>query len=618
MKRASLFSKFIIVLIPLLVVAAVATGAGLGYFSHRSFLKTIRADYRVAAAEACHQIDHYIQTAFEEIEATAALVAAIRLDPWRTHMAFQEVQYHFKRFQHMCLLDLEGRTMGAECINTDLLEPEAKAVFQQARQGRPAFSRLILLDRIPVMFIAAPVHRDGRQTAVVWARLNVKLVWDLVIQLKRDLNFGPNGHVYLVDRDHRLIASDEISRQFGQVFDLAVPRTRGRTSDVRKPGSGNQDQRPFFWIAGAGGARNIYLRSGLERPQWTLYMVQPYHEAFQFLYQGLLASLGVLAVVTLLGILLAWYTTRRFLGPVARLHQGVARAAQGDLGRPIEVDSRDEVGDLAEHFNEMQKSLQEYIHRLVEATTDLNHAKNLAVLGTTASQVNHQVGNFLNNLVLALSILKADKLSESSKTSLGIIEENTQQIQLFIQRLMDLARKTRVDLSPWKPHQEIDRIVRSFRPQADAAGVELMAEIEETPPVLADAALLDQAIGNLIQNALEACDPGDRIRVRVRLAGGRVAVEVTDTGRGIPREHLEHVFTPFFTTKIAKGTGLGLALVQSVFQTHGGETSITSSPDQGTQVTCWLPTAPAGSKTDPAPGGAPAEPAESDTLPGNY
>ena len=333
MKRTSLFGKFIIVLIPLLIVAALATGAGLGYFGHRTYLKTIRADYTVAAAEACHQIDHYIQTAFQETNAAAALVAAIRLDRWRTEMAFREMQHHFKRFQQMRLLDLDGRGMEDPLVNTDLGEPSAMAVFQRARQGRLAFSRLVLMDRIPVMFIAAPVYRDGRQTAVVWARLNVKPVWDVVIQLKRDLNFGPNGHVYLVDRDHRLIASDEISRQFGRVFGLGEPQAQDRGPeidveawqqekqfDTRDPETlkslmGNQENRPFFWISNVTGTRTIYLRSSLKRPNWTLYMVQPYDEAFHFLYQGLLASMGVLAGVTLAGILLTWYTTRRFLAP---------------------------------------------------------------------------------------------------------------------------------------------------------------------------------------------------------------------------------------------------------------------------------------------------------------
>ncbi|MDY6852447.1 MAG: ATP-binding protein, partial [Thermodesulfobacteriota bacterium] len=483
--------------------------------------------------------------------------------------------------------------------------------FQEAGQGRLAYSRIVILDRIPVIFIAAPVFYDGRQVAVLWSRLNAKPIWDVVIQLKRDLNFKADGHVYLLDRDKTLIAGDEVSRQFGQVLDFGSPHKPAAAPhldlqalretkhfDTYDPATLKSllkgwHSRPDFWISPFEEEKTIFVRSSIKGMKWTLYMVQPYAEAFYFLIQGFWASAGLVVLVILVGVPLTWVTARRFLAPVARLRQGVARAAAGNLSQPIEIKTQDEIEELARHFNEMQASLQEYINRLVSTTEDLNHAKCLAVLGTTASKVNHQVGNFLNNLGLALSIIKIDHLSDPSRHSLAVIEENTRQIQMFIERLLNFSRRADLTLTPWLPGPELKRILDARQDQAKEKQVTLSLKAVTTPPILADRVLLEQALLNLLDNALEATPPEGRVEVGIGLDGERIKIEIEDTGHGIAPEDLDNIFTPFFTTKKGKGTGLGLALVQTIIEAHGGEVIITSRPDQGTKATCWLPAAPA-------------------------
>ncbi|MEW6265902.1 MAG: sensor histidine kinase [Thermodesulfobacteriota bacterium] len=611
MARKSIFRKFTLLVIPLTVVTALAIGLGLAIVSHQAFLSTIQADYRVASAQAARHIELYLTTAFDEVKAMASYVAAIRLDNWRTHMAFLEMKHELTHFQYISLVDLKGQELANAWFNQDLYNRQAWHTFQEALQGRLAYSRTVILDRVPVMFLAHPVYYDGRLTAVVWARLNLKPVWDVIIQLKRDLNFGPEAHVYLVDQNRTLISSDEVSRRFGQKMEIEAPADlpqpppldihgweEKKKLDTHDPATLkslllDRRHRPDFWIAPYQDKRTIFLRVEVRDLGWTLYMTQPYWEAFFFLNQALWLSLGVVVAAVLVGTLLAWLTTRRILTPLGRLHQGVARAAQGNLTEPIDTDSIDEVGDLAAHFNEMQTALKDYLNRLVTAMTDLNHAKCLAVLGTTASKVNHQVGNFLNNLILALAILKADQLSAESRASLAIIEENTRQILNFTESLLSFSRKAELNLTVWHPVEELARLLAENRTQAESKGLDLRLQDQPTPPVLADQALLHQALANLLQNAIEASDPGGRITVRVESEGERIRIEVEDDGRGIPAQDLPNVFTPFFTTKKGKGTGLGLALVQTVLQAHGGETSLTSEEGRGTKAICWLPIAPA-------------------------
>ena len=626
MKRTSLFKKISLVIVPLIVLTAVLTWLGFSIISQTAFLNTIRADFSLAAALASRQIESYVNGAFQDIQASAGFASAIRLDSWRTQMALTELRHQFPQFQQMSMIGLDGRVGANSGLHQDLTNSEAHQVFLKARAGHLAFSQMVLLNQMPVMFIAAPVFYDGEVVAVVWGRLNVKPVWDVVIQLKRDLNLGPRGHAYLLDDNSALVGSDDMSRGFGSVLHLAEPPeaqqappfdiNKWRTNkefDTYHPGIlksllKNRQLTPDFWIADADGVKTIFLRSTIQGLGWTLYMTQPYYSAFSFLYEALWASLGLALVLTMLAAVASWITTKRILGPVTKLHLGVSRAAQGDFSQPIIVSSRDEVGELASQFNEMQKSLQEYIRRLVTMTTDLNHAKNLAVLGTTASKVNHQVGNFLNNLVLALSILKTDTLSEPSRVSLEVIEENTRQIQMFIERLMNFARRADLSIAPWSPARELEKLVDSCRNQARAKGVVLTLKAEDTPPVLADGILLEQALLNLMTNALDALGTGGVLVVGCGMDGDRVRLEVRDNGPGIPQEDLENVFTPFFTTKKTKGTGLGLALAQTVIQSHGGEIILNSLEGQGVVVTCWLPAAPPHSQTNPAPNNTPVAP----------
>lgn len=611
MKKKSLFRKFTFLFIPLVILTALVVGLGLGLISRQAFEQNIKADYRLAAALASRQIEFFLESAFQETKAAASFVSAIRLDNWRTHMAITELRHKFPQFQYMSLVDMDGCELANSWFNQDLFDRDAWTTFQEAGQGRPAYSRIVILDHLPVMFIAAPVFYDGRQVAVLWGRLNAKPIWDVVIQLKRDLNFKAEGHVYLLDRDKTLIAGDEVSRQFGQVLDFGSPHKPAaaphldlqalretKRFDTYDPATLKSllkgwHNRPDFWISPFEEKKTIFVRSSIKGMKWTLYMVQPYSEAFYFLIQGFWVSAGLVVLVILVGVPLTWVTARRFLAPVARLRQGVARAASGNLSQPIEIKTQDEIEELAQHFNEMQASLQEYINRLVSTTGDLNHAKCLAVLGTTASKVNHQVGNFLNNLGLALSIIKTDHLSDPSRHSLAVIEENTRQTQMFIERLLSFSRRADLTLTPWLPGPELKRILDARQDQARENQITLSLKAKTTPPILADRVLLEQALLNLLDNALESTPPEGKVEVRAGLDGERVKIEVEDTGHGIAPEDLDNIFTPFFTTKKGKGTGLGLALVQTIIEAHGGEVIITSQPDQGVKATCWLPAAPA-------------------------
>ncbi|MFH1136031.1 MAG: ATP-binding protein [Pseudomonadota bacterium] len=609
MGKSSLFSKFKTLVVSLIMLAALSVGVGLSFIGKAAFLRTIQSDYRMVAAQAGRHTGLYLGTAFQEIRAAAAMLSAVRLDSWRHRMALAEFRRNFSQFQEIGLVysndgGPDGRLVPAP--------PEYHQVVSGALSGLVVGSSVTLRDGLPVLYLAAPVFYDGRPEAALWARLDLKPVWDLVIQIKKDLNLGPEGHVYLTDSRRKLVAGDVISGRFGQVFHLAPPTEAPATAPPAgsrlgvEPGESyeyekmstpanllrDRELRPDFWIGRGGGVKMIFLRAKVTPLDWTFYMTQPYKDAFQFLYDGLWTAFGLMSAVILVGVIVTRISTRRVLAPIARLHQGVARAAQGDFSEPIAVSSQDEVGDLANHFNDMQASLHDYVQRLVAAMTDLNHANCLAVLGTTSSQINHQVGNFLNYLMVTFSILKADRLSEDSRNSLQIIEEQTLEIKTFMERLGRFANKADLRLEKWIAQEELKKIIGSCETRAKSMLIDLNLITDGSGAVLADKVLLKQAFLNIIENAFEAAGPRGRVAARVEMDGERVRIQIQDNGRGIPAEDLDTIFTPFFSTKKGKGVGLGLALAQNVITAHRGEIIIESVVGKGTAATVWLPQAP--------------------------
>jgi len=125
------------------------------------------------------------------------------------------------------------------------------------------------------------------------------------------------------------------------------------------------------------------------------------------------------------------------------------------------------------------------------------------------------------------------------------------------------------------------------------AGIELECRFPSgLPPVRADANQLELAVLNLALNARDAMPGGGMLEVRTAAQNGSVEIEVTDTGTGIPAEHLHRIFDPFFTTKASgRGTGLGLSVTYGIVREHSGSIEVESLPGKGTQFSLELPLA---------------------------
>jgi two-component system NtrC family sensor kinase len=162
-------------------------------------------------------------------------------------------------------------------------------------------------------------------------------------------------------------------------------------------------------------------------------------------------------------------------------------------------------------------------------------------------------------------------------------------------RLLQIAQPGRPTGATCQPSQVVDAVVELFIPASQENGIRfersLGSELPDAPIGPAD---LEQLLVNLVQNSLDACVPGDTVRIDVTSCNGQLQFVVSDTGCGIERDTLNRIFDPFFTTKpVGQGTGLGLSVCLGIVRSVGGSIEVESGPGCGTRVTIMLPVRPA-------------------------
>jgi signal transduction histidine kinase len=231
---------------------------------------------------------------------------------------------------------------------------------------------------------------------------------------------------------------------------------------------------------------------------------------------------------------------------------------------------------------------------LNEAQARIIQSEKMAVVGTFASGLAHEVRNPLNSIALQLSIVERRVaplpagVAGEIRELVGVIREEVKRLDNLVGDFLQFSRSNRVQYRPASLDALVDEVARLLRPEARAAGVTLRRQrIGDTMPDLrVDPEKMKQVAINLVQNAIEAMPNGGVVTLESGLVDGRAVMVVRDTGPGLP-EGLD-VFQLFVTTK-ARGTGLGLSIAQQIVLEHGGEIAAASEPGKGATFTVSLP-----------------------------
>jgi signal transduction histidine kinase len=325
-------------------------------------------------------------------------------------------------------------------------------------------------------------------------------------------------------------------------------------------------QLPIVWWA---------FRNGMDAEAWRRYLV---------------FSIITALVPNLLLLLLVLRTISR---PLQKITLAALKVTRGGYGTEVDLKkSNDEIGLLADSFNEMSRKMAADIDEMRRLSEQLVRTEKLAAMGTLAAGVAHEVNNPLASVSSLVQMMQSESgHSVETRERLSLIAAQIERIKQVTREMTEFARprpasRTLVDLN--------ELAASSLRlAQFDMAfdSIDAILErAEDLPQILADEDQMRQVLLNLLLNARDAMPNGGELRLRTVFSPEEVSIEIADSGDGIPEEYLRSIFDPFFTTKLTgKGTGLGLAVCYGIVVAHDGRIEAANSPNGGAVFTITLP-----------------------------
>jgi signal transduction histidine kinase len=237
--------------------------------------------------------------------------------------------------------------------------------------------------------------------------------------------------------------------------------------------------------------------------------------------------------------------------------------------------------------------------RLAEEKSELarraQRAEKLAAVGTLAAGLSHEIRNPLNAAALQLTVLerrlkKVAGLPESIFEPLSLVQSEIARLNKVLEEFLQFARPRELAFARVDVDAVVGAVVHLLEPQAAGANVRLERRGTQAPPINGDAGQLQRALLNLVLNAIQAAPTGGWVRVETDTASDETVITISDSGAGVPEPLRERIFEPFFTTKEG-GSGLGLPLVHSIVQQHGGTLSL-EGPSRFVLRLPWGPAPP--------------------------
>jgi two-component system NtrC family sensor kinase len=361
---------------------------------------------------------------------------------------------------------------------------------------------------------------------------------------------GQTGFAYIVNREGEF-----------QTKPLREPAaTKSLYSDLIAQGYHGGDEVRVTEKRNESGKRLIYAASFLKDGDWLLVCQQDASDAFADLNRAIRTTILIIVLGGLAILTMALFLSRRV----------VRRIAQTDREKERMDEQIVETGKLAS-IGELAAGIAHEINNPV------------AIMVEEAGWI----GDLLDE-----EEFKEGKNLEEFKRALAQINTQGKRCKEITSKLLTFARKTDSRIREVRINELLDEMVALSSQRAKYANVEIQTDFEDDLPTLkVSPSELQQVFLNLINNALDAMEKrGGRLKIRSRLKGDEIAVEVVDNGPGIPKANLNRIFDPFFTTKpVGKGTGLGLSICYGIVEKMGGVIEVQSVVDVETTFRVRIP-----------------------------
>jgi two-component system NtrC family sensor kinase len=315
-------------------------------------------------------------------------------------------------------------------------------------------------------------------------------------------------------------------------------------------------------------------------------VIAPFHQIRQVIWLIAIISLVISLVLGDIGV-------RLIARPVRELAYNLQTYARGEHAQRVQSNAKiDEIRDLEVAFNTMADSLDKASDERDKAQHMMLQSAKLASIGQMAAGIGHEINNPLNNILSYAKLLERELDSDDGrlKQDLNSLKEEAVRASDIIRGILNFARQVPPQYAPFHILQWLQDTVNLVRQSAKTAGISIAYECNEDQIIEGDRAQLQQALINLLINAIQASSRDTEVKIMVSYTEKDAIISVTDHGSGIDQVNLDLIFDPFFTTKPeGEGSGLGLSVSLGIIERHNGKLMLSNNPDGGVTATMAIP-----------------------------
>lgn len=295
--------------------------------------------------------------------------------------------------------------------------------------------------------------------------------------------------------------------------------------------------------------------------------------------------------VTIISAFTVSYISRfLIIKPMDRLVEFAHSLGKGELGKRLEVQSMDEIGELSCAFDKLSVELKDAREKMEKTFIHMLQTEKLSSLGQLSGGLAHELKNPITCLKMLFQNFQYKGPSSITDEDTEIILNEIENIDNILIKFLGFAKQEHPTLSEVNINDIIRRLLSLSSFNIKDQDIKVYNDLPKNlSPIKIDKILIDQVFMNLIMNSVQAMPDGGELRISGGFTNGFLEIKLADTGNGIPDDIKSTVFDPFFTTK-DKGTGLGLSICYNIVKAHKGAIEFDSINQKGTVFTVRLPT----------------------------
>jgi signal transduction histidine kinase len=612
--RSRLLYKLTAVFLLLSVAPLILAGFELVRIGNDYIQKESRGVKLAIAQKVASNVASYISDVKNVLQIVHKSSDFLMMDPVNQTEILSNVMNAYPMFSEMAVIDMNGKELASVNrmgnASSAAAAEEAKALSSIRALGEYTGSVAHSAEGYPQLTIGVPIERiPGRPIGVLLGMVNLIDLSSLI----KDLTIGEKGYVYILDtKTKQLVAHPEIQTLLhpDQAPEIASASLSPEDAAAGAFEFTDQKKRQFL---------DTYATVPVPQLSWRVFVQQPTDEAYQAATRMRAEIMTALVLVIGFTLFVSIVVSRVIVKRVTNLQQAMEQVGEGNFDVPVVASSDDEFGMLARKFlwmagalrekhlnlmsaqrelrkwnTELERRVDERTRALREAQDQLIAQEKLAALGQMASVVGHELRNplaVMNNSVYFLKtklqmVSGAGEIDPKMDKHIKILEGEIAKSNTIIRDILDFTRNRALNATPQKIDELVENAIERIQfPQNVNVSKELtLGEAR----VMVDEDEIRQVLVNLMENACQAMTSGGNLSIGTKTHNDCVQIRISDTGCGIPKEHLQKIFAPFFTTK-SRGTGLGLAVVKKIIERHHGVIEVESIIGEGTTFVIRLP-----------------------------